>query len=253
MSETQSNEIDTVDVARTFREVLVDSPEASRPAAELLPVNIARACVSVLPVDGAGLSVFHDDFRVPLGASDEHAGIAERLQFTLSEGPCLSATQLRRPLAASPAQLTSQWPHYADALLARTPYRAVISIPFPAGEGIDCALDLYLVRPTGIRAVALADAAVITDEIAVLMTEVAADRSDTGTSFPSSPRWAQTAPALQRMNVWVAGGILMAAFNIEASDALALLRSHAYTSEYDLDEMADAIVSGSVQPSDLAP
>jgi hypothetical protein len=58
---------------------------------ELLPVRLARAAVRVLPgVAGAGISVLADPgMRVPLGASDEDAATAERLQFTVGEGPCL--------------------------------------------------------------------------------------------------------------------------------------------------------------------
>src|SRR6185437_11302048 len=58
---------------------------------ELLPVRLAQACVAVLPVSGAGISLLYDDFRVPLGASDDAASCAEQLQFTTGEGPCLQA------------------------------------------------------------------------------------------------------------------------------------------------------------------
>ncbi len=55
---------------------------------ELLPERLARACARVLPVDGAGISLFFaEDRRLPLGASDHPASIAERMQFTAGEGP----------------------------------------------------------------------------------------------------------------------------------------------------------------------
>lgn len=59
--------------------------------AELLPTVLARACVKVLPIAGASLSLT-DELRIPLGASDDVAARAEQLQATLGEGPCLTAT-----------------------------------------------------------------------------------------------------------------------------------------------------------------
>src|SRR3954471_8525889 len=59
---------------------------------ELLPTRLTRACLAVLPAaDGAGLSLLDNDFRVPIGATDDVAALAERLQFTIGEGPCLDA------------------------------------------------------------------------------------------------------------------------------------------------------------------
>ena len=41
-------------------------------APELVPVGLARACVGVLPIAGAGISMFSgDDIRVPIGASGQ--------------------------------------------------------------------------------------------------------------------------------------------------------------------------------------
>src|SRR3954447_10060986 len=58
------------------------------PGPELLPSRLMRSCVQVLPVAGAGVSVFT---RGAGGASDDSAVLAERLQFTVGEGPCLAA------------------------------------------------------------------------------------------------------------------------------------------------------------------
>src|SRR3954454_22995239 len=48
---------------------------------ELLPERLARAAVAVMPIDGAGISLFFaGDRRLPLGASDDQSAEAERLQ-----------------------------------------------------------------------------------------------------------------------------------------------------------------------------
>jgi hypothetical protein len=71
-------------VRQTYREHSAD--------AELVPMVLCQACVQVLPVAGAGLSIT-DQLRIPLGASDEVVARAERLQTTLGEGPCLTASR----------------------------------------------------------------------------------------------------------------------------------------------------------------
>src|SRR3954449_10762757 len=96
------------DIAAAYRAALgrlVDPDES-----ELLPVRLAEAVTDVLAVDGAGLSLFDRDFRVPLGASSEAASQAERLQFTQGQGPCLSAGRQRRTLASDGADLSGAWP-----------------------------------------------------------------------------------------------------------------------------------------------
>jgi hypothetical protein len=54
---------------------------------ELLPVRLARACTSVLPVAGAGLSALtHPDLRLPIRSSDDVAAYAERASYTPPPG-----------------------------------------------------------------------------------------------------------------------------------------------------------------------
>lgn len=96
-------------------------PEADTAGPDLLPVRLARACVGVLGVDGAGLSVVSGAFRVPLGASDDVAALAERLQFTQGEGPCLDAAVHGRLVVAAEPELQRRWPMFPQELLTAPP------------------------------------------------------------------------------------------------------------------------------------
>ena len=64
------------------------------------PSVLTAAAASVLSVDGAGISLIDDALRVPLGASSDVVSVAEQLQVTVGDGPCLSAAAAREPLAA---------------------------------------------------------------------------------------------------------------------------------------------------------
>lgn len=131
-------------VADRFRTALFQGRPG--PSDTELPQRAARACVQALAVTGAGISLIQDDFRVPLGASDEVAGYAERLQFTHGEGPCLQAYASAEPVTLGAAAMRERWPVFAADLVAHTPYRCIISLPIlrttPGGGG---AIDLYLV------------------------------------------------------------------------------------------------------------
>jgi hypothetical protein len=104
--------------------------DVARP--ELLPVRLARACIRVLPVAGVGISMFGTEgIRIPIGASDEDAANAERLQFTAAEGPCLDAHALarsvlatetliaHRSVLATETLIAQRWPDFHAGLLAR--------------------------------------------------------------------------------------------------------------------------------------
>ena len=101
---------------------------------ELLPMVLAQAAVSVLPVEGAGLSLIKD-LRVPIGASDEIVARAEALQTTLGEGPCLTAAALEQPLVADHATMAARWPIFHQEFIAQTPYRSVASVPLRPDAG----------------------------------------------------------------------------------------------------------------------
>lgn len=115
---------------------------------ELLPVRLMRACAKVLPVAAAGISIFsRGDHRVPLGASDDTAAFAERLQFTVGEGPCLNAHNRGRPILATEAVISERWPTFYDELVTHTPYRSITSFPVRRGLNGDAAIDLYFTDP----------------------------------------------------------------------------------------------------------
>ena len=105
---------------------------------------MAVACGRLLPIAGAGLGLMNDAFRVPLGASDDLASAAERLQFTQGEGRCLDASKHCRLVIAGPVDIEQRWPAFARELFNLTPYRAVISLPLPLEPDLGAALDLYL-------------------------------------------------------------------------------------------------------------
>jgi hypothetical protein len=217
---------------------------------ELLPTLLAEACVKVLHVGGAGLSLTRAlgsprALRVPLGASDETAAHAERLQTSLGEGPCLTAAASAEPLMADAVGIADRWPVFHAELIAQTPFRSVASLPVRWGEGAEPvgALDLYLTSPDAPCPRLLSGG--IAETIAEMLFTSTATAERRGTWLPA---WMASPRARQRMNVWVAVGILNGHAGLDSTDALALLRAYAFGHGLTLDDLAKSMSNQRLDP-----
>jgi hypothetical protein len=102
---------------------------------ELVPVRLAKACVRVLPITGAGISIFTAaTLRIPVGASDDVAAAAERLQFSTAQGPCFDAQRTGGLTVATEPVIARRWPVFHDRLISQTPVRGVVAAPL--GDGL---------------------------------------------------------------------------------------------------------------------
>lgn len=252
-------------VRQTFYQAWAGSDDSATANPELLPVRLARACVDVLGVDGAGISFYYSDFRVPVGASDDVATLAERLQFTQGEGPCLQSAATRRALVAGTHELEERWPAFARELFRRTPFRAIVSLPLAVTTQSFAAVDLYVVDPASAHRLTLADVYGVSDEMvralgrAIDVVTQTTPWQDTESMFGTDPDeeampvWLNVAPARSRTYVWVAMGMAMTKFELTATDAITLLRSYAYGHDSVLDDVATDLVKGSLGLSEMQP
>src|SRR5947199_403025 len=101
----------------------------------------------------------------PLGASDEAAGTAERLQFTAGAGPCMFAAESGWPVFGPEDQLRTRWPAFHDLLVTHTPFRSVVALSLPGELRGHGALDLYLTHPVGVMAFDAVDALCVAELI----------------------------------------------------------------------------------------
>lgn len=239
-------------VAVRFRAAWTGPADEATAIPELLPVRLARACVQVLPVDGAGLSLLDHDFRVPVGSSDDAATHAERLQFTQGEGPCLDAARAHQLVVAAADEIERRWPAFGAEFLEHTPYRGVVSIPVRLSGDTVGALDLFFKDEQDLGRLSILDAVTVTQQITdALVVAQAITQSAAGWSDEPEPIWLQSAAVRNRTNVWVAMGMLMTRREITATDALSVLRAYSYSHDTVLDDVADQLVSGELDISEL--
>ena len=218
------------------------------PDPALIPMLLVQACLPVIPADGAGLSLT-SGLGVPLAASSPEVTIAEQLQTTLGDGPCLTAASTGRPLTADENQIAAQWPIYHAELTESCSYRSVCSLPLTLpGSRRLTVLDLYSTDPTGNTFAPLDQ---LRADICIPIAGLLAASLDAGPGAATSPGWLNTDPARDRMSVWTAVGILMSHLNTSNDTALAILRGYAYRTHTNLDDLAHQLIHRQLQPEDI--
>jgi hypothetical protein len=238
-----------VSIAGRFEEALTSVTEAGLDGPELLPTRLARAIARMLPVDGAGISLAGPDAqRIPLGASSEAAAAAERLQFTVGAGPCMTAQNTREPVFALLADLRRRWPPFAALLQERTPYCAVVALPLREAISGLGAIDFYFHRDDAVPDLDVFEAMAVGDLVTSTLSETAV-WSDWEPG--RGPGWLHGPTARRRAKVWEAMGSVALALELDTAAAMAVLRAAAYATERSVDDVAADVLTGRLTPEEL--
>jgi hypothetical protein len=239
-----------VTIAGRFQAALVDVAEPGLAGPELLPVRLAIATARMLGVDGAGISLVDAaQQRVPLGASSDDAATAERLQFTIGEGPCSAAQDSRQPVFVVEEDLRRRWPVFSDLLFAATPFRAVVALPLLAALAGAGAIDLFFTRSDDVAGLEVFEALAVGE----LVTSALSDAAVWSIWPPEAtgPDWLYGPAPRRRAAVWEATGKLGADLAIGAPAALALMRANAYARGRSVDDVAADLLSGRLSSEEL--
>jgi hypothetical protein len=238
-----------VTIATRFAAALEHETAGGPAEADLLPVRLARATAATLGVDAAGLSVVDAaGARIPLGASSTAAACAERLQFTVGEGPCWEAQQTRQPVFAVLADLHRRWSPFAELLTAQTPFRAVVAFPLRedlAGAG---ALVLYFTDETAVPALDVFTAVAVGELVTAALTEAAV-----WSDWPAErgPDWLHGPEARRRAAVLRAAGRAAMVLDTDPASALSLLRAAAYAGGRTVEDVAEDLETGRLRLEDI--
>jgi hypothetical protein len=238
-----------VTIAGRFEAALLAAGDPGLTGPELLPMRLARATARTLGVDGAGLSMVDAaQQRLPLGGSSDEAETAERLQFTVGEGPCMTAQDTNQPVFAVEDDLRRRWPVFTELLVGSTSFRAVVALPLqPALAGAG-AIDLYFRRPEEVLALDVFEALAVGE----LVTSALSDASVWSAWSPAGgPQWLHGPTPRRRAAAWEAMGKVSVELEVSASEALALLRAHAYEAGRSVDDLAGEMLSGQLRAADL--
>ncbi|MFD6888029.1 ANTAR domain-containing protein [Streptomyces sp. NPDC059957] len=214
---------------------LADTPGIETPAA------LCRACVDVLDVTGASVSLSGDsDDHTLWWSSDPVAGQLAEAQYTLGDGPGRKALALAAPVLAE--DLTGgtdarRWPVFAQQAVDLG-VRAVFSLPLGLPGVAVGTLDLYRDRPGPLserdRSFAFPAADAITTALLALQAQEPPGEQ---------PAWLSEAET-DHDEVHQATGMIMVYLDLDVPQALARLRAHAFAQGQSITEAARDVLAG---------
>lgn len=205
--------------------------------------RLCAACVELLPVDGAAISVISSgSTRGTFGSSGQFSRRLDEYQFTFGEGPCLDAIATRRPVLVADLDDPSvqRWPAFTPAMIDAG-VRAVFAFPTAIAAVYVGVLDLFCQAP-GPLSKRATDGALWAAELAALpLLDLMSSDIDWAAAGEGGDGWEELA-SLERVEVYQATGMLMGQLNVDSAEALARLRGHAFVTGRTASEVAWDIV-----------
>jgi hypothetical protein len=219
------NELADLFVALNDQLHTVNDREEAMPRLVELAVKLVPGCdaaaVTVWPVNRPPYS------RATTG---EEADEVDRIQYTLREGPCLTAAADADPIRIFDIAQDTRFPRFSAAVLEHTPVRAVMSFRL-SDEPNRAALNLYACT-TG----------AFDNEAFHAGTVFAAHARIFATHLASADKAANLELALDTSRlIGAAVGILMSAYKIPYEEAFRLLRTSSQTLHRKLRDVADDV------------
>ena len=210
-----------------------------------VPGRLCEVCPTLLPIDGASVSVLGDGSGVgaTLCASDRTAARLAEIQYTLGEGPGVQAGAARAPVLAS--DLTDgpdarRWPLFAVQALAPGA-RAVCSIPLGGAVTSLGTLDLYRATAGALNGRQIRTALLVADAVTLAVTALHRESDQADGVLP----WLEEAEA-DHEEVYQATGMIMMQLDVDAEEALARLRARAFALGRTATEVARQVVDRTI-------
>lgn len=210
---------------------------ATTPLDHALSGRLCMACRDLAGADGASLSVtYADRNRMTLFATDDLAAALEELQDVLSEGPVHTA------VASGQLQVcrvreggSGPWPHFVESALGRVGAVTVHAVPMRPDSQILGVMTLYQAdhgedRPLTLTEDTLLRLAAATATALVRDPEAIAAEVEQG-------------PWQSRARIHQATGMVVAQLGLRPSDAMAVLKAHAYAADTSLEDVASRVLS----------
>jgi len=199
-----------------------------------MPTRLCAAFADVAGVDGAALSMAYAPAeRSVLSATDELAELIEDAEEVLREGPSIEACRLRRAVVSDEDDIGTRWPLLAEHFGARAMNPRLLAFPMMPHSELIGVLSAYQLigRPLPLRT---EETQFLADAIGVaLLGDLAPD------SYLDE-RWSI------RDVISQATGMVVAQLALSPSDAMAVLRAHAFAEGVTVSDVSRRIVDRSL-------
>jgi len=192
-----------------------------------------------LPITGAAISVSGGSVQETVCCSDDLARHLDELQFELGEGPRWDAVSSRLPVMVSDTadDWHTRWPVFGNAVRALD-VKALFVFPLVLGAIDIGVVELYRTRPGKLSNVSQAVASDLTNKTSwTLLRQILSQAPDHQSAFGGVD-----GTSLSRREIHQATGMVLAQTNINAPDALLLLRGYAFSEGLPLKDVALAVI-----------
>ncbi len=221
----------------------------ARETARSSTARLCAACVEVLAVTGAGITIMGGDQAGPICVSDPSVAALEDLQYTIGEGPCRDAFRTGISVHAPRLDIgaSARWPSFV-ALARESGIGAVFAYPLTVAGAKVGVLTLYQQDEGELTAAqhddSLALAEVLTETVLSLQ-----DDAPAGTLAPGFDDAVQ-----YRAEIYQASGMVAIQLSIPAPEALLRIRAHSFANDQTVAETAGDIVARRLRlPNDHQP
>jgi hypothetical protein len=219
--------VDKTVLLNRFARLVAGSP--SRP----LPERLAEACRDILDVEGVSITLeAATPNRVTLAAIDQISTELEELQDVLQQGPCFDAYMTGAPQVTDLGEgADRRWPEFGPAARAAVGPRTVFGLPMQPERQVLGVISVHLKGslelPVGL-------------ETALFMADTV------GAALLLDPHqhdpYGHAGPWSSRAQVHQATGMVIAQLQVSATDALAMLRAHAYAHNTAMGDVAAQVI-----------
>ncbi|MFD8912211.1 GAF and ANTAR domain-containing protein [Streptomyces sp. NPDC059575] len=210
-----------------------------------MPESLCRACVGLLPVDGASVSIAGGpSVRATWCASDRTAARLAETQYTLGDGPCQSALDSAAVVLAG--DLTRgpdahRWPVFAAEAVSLG-VEAVFSLPLGVDGTTVGTLDLYRDRPGGLSESDLRIALWTRDAVTFAVTNIQPGEEAAEPSAEEGVAPWMRASEADHGEARQAVGMVMVQLDLSPEQALDRIRAAAFAEGRTVGELAHDIV-----------
>ncbi|MGH9086420.1 MAG: ANTAR domain-containing protein [Acidimicrobiales bacterium] len=200
--------------------------------------RLADVCVEILSVTAASVAVVRDgEHRGRVALAGASAAAVDELQFSLGEGPSISADRSLSPILEPDLAHTSMpWPAFAPAALGLG-IAAAFAFPLRVGTVHLGVLTLYRASPGDLDAADLADAVAISRIATHLLLELERD-------LPPGSLPDRLEDVLDhRASVHQATGMIAAQIDADVATALSHLRAFAWSRDLSVADVAAQVIA----------
>jgi GAF domain-containing protein len=209
--------------------------------------SLSTSCVGLFGLASAGV-MLHDNRQnlQVIASSDERGRALELLELQNSEGPCLDAYRLKRPVQAVAEEALDRWPMFTPHAQSMG-YQAYIAVPMRLRDQVIGALNLFRDEGHVLHAQELREAQALADIATIgLLNERALRESRLVAE--------QLQHALtSRVVLEQAKGALASMLDCDVDEAFKVMRTYARNHNLRLGDIARQVIQGEITPTRLKP